>query len=233
MVLVCHEHKFIFLKTRKTAGTSVEMLLEPLCAPAGHTVAERTHAIVSEKGVVGSRLIPVPDNPLHKFVFFLRHPNERWQNHMAASDILKLLGKDRFKEYKKMPTVRNPFALAISQFNWRHRASLPTGDDYVDRFRRFVRDDLPDQKEITHHNDALIVDHAIRKEELQEDLEAFSREAGISLTQMQLPHAKDQRALRSKSPQPVELFDGTTADILRDKLDWMFRLGRYSREVPA
>jgi hypothetical protein len=29
-VIVDHEHKFIFVKTRKTAGTSVEVFLAPL-----------------------------------------------------------------------------------------------------------------------------------------------------------------------------------------------------------
>jgi hypothetical protein len=30
---VSHEHKFIFLKTKKTAGTSIELALTQLCRP--------------------------------------------------------------------------------------------------------------------------------------------------------------------------------------------------------
>ena len=32
-MIVSHEHKFIFLKTKKTAGTSVELALTELCGP--------------------------------------------------------------------------------------------------------------------------------------------------------------------------------------------------------
>jgi hypothetical protein len=32
-MIVSHEHKFIFLKTKKTAGTSIELALSALCGP--------------------------------------------------------------------------------------------------------------------------------------------------------------------------------------------------------
>ena len=32
-MIVSHEHKFIFLKTKKTAGTSIELALTKLCGP--------------------------------------------------------------------------------------------------------------------------------------------------------------------------------------------------------
>ena len=32
-MIVSHEHRFIFLKTKKTAGTSLELALSQLCGP--------------------------------------------------------------------------------------------------------------------------------------------------------------------------------------------------------
>jgi hypothetical protein len=32
-MIVSHEHKFIYLKTKKTAGTSIELALSRLCGP--------------------------------------------------------------------------------------------------------------------------------------------------------------------------------------------------------
>ena len=32
-MIVSHTHKFIFLKTKKTAGTSIELALSELCGP--------------------------------------------------------------------------------------------------------------------------------------------------------------------------------------------------------
>ena len=59
MTLVSHKHQFVFLKTRKTAGTSIEMLLEPFCAPPGHVPVERTEGMVTPHGVIGHRLQPI------------------------------------------------------------------------------------------------------------------------------------------------------------------------------
>jgi hypothetical protein len=33
-MIVSHEHKFIFLKSKKTAGTSIELALSQLCGPS-------------------------------------------------------------------------------------------------------------------------------------------------------------------------------------------------------
>ena len=44
MTLVSHRKRFIFLKTHKTAGTSVEVALEPLCAPNGAVTGEHYRA---------------------------------------------------------------------------------------------------------------------------------------------------------------------------------------------
>ena len=32
-MIISHEHKFIFLKTKKTAGTAIEAALSELCGP--------------------------------------------------------------------------------------------------------------------------------------------------------------------------------------------------------
>jgi hypothetical protein len=32
-MIISHEHKFIFLKTKKTAGTSIELAVSQLCGP--------------------------------------------------------------------------------------------------------------------------------------------------------------------------------------------------------
>ena len=33
-MIISHEHKFIFLKTKKTAGTAIEAALSELCGPS-------------------------------------------------------------------------------------------------------------------------------------------------------------------------------------------------------
>jgi hypothetical protein len=72
-MLVSHEKKFIYIKTIKTAGTSVEMALQPCCMPKGGVVTEWTDCSETKTGIVGAR-----------------GPNahsQLWWNHMPASVI--------------------------------------------------------------------------------------------------------------------------------------------------
>ncbi len=52
-MLVSHDYKFIFLKTRKTAGSSIELLLRPCCAAPGVKVPE-TEFLSSRHGIIGA-----------------------------------------------------------------------------------------------------------------------------------------------------------------------------------
>ena len=53
-MLISHRHRFIYTKTIKTAGTSVEIYFEEACIPPGSDI-ERGHGIpetVTEAGVI-------------------------------------------------------------------------------------------------------------------------------------------------------------------------------------
>lgn len=57
-MLVSHRHRFIFVKTRKSAGSSVELAFEPFARPEGSTPPGgewgfATEEMVTDAGVVG------------------------------------------------------------------------------------------------------------------------------------------------------------------------------------
>jgi hypothetical protein len=54
-MLISHYHHFVFIKTIKSASSSVEAFFQPLCTTPGHAVTERTPALISKYGVVGRR----------------------------------------------------------------------------------------------------------------------------------------------------------------------------------
>ncbi len=102
-MLISHRHKFIYLKTIKTGGTSVEIYFEPYCTdPARQTeVMHFRDAESSHWGVVGSR--GKQDHPV-------------WYNHAPASRIRKLIGEALWREYYKFCVVRNPYDRIVSFF---------------------------------------------------------------------------------------------------------------------
>jgi hypothetical protein len=56
-MLISHPHRFIYTKTMKTAGTSVEIYFEAACLPPSNGIAREhtTDEIVTEAGIVGRR----------------------------------------------------------------------------------------------------------------------------------------------------------------------------------
>lgn len=78
MVLVCHAHKFIYVKPRKTAGTSIEMAFEQACLPTGTQITQGRPALVSPECVIGAR-----DGD----GIFYRDGSSIWEGHTPAATL--------------------------------------------------------------------------------------------------------------------------------------------------
>src|SRR6185312_9079529 len=102
-MLISHRYRFIYTKTNKTAGTSVEAYFERYCMPDGewHPGHARDE-YDSEAGVIGYR----GENP----------KNKRWYNHMPAALIRQQVGETVWNDYYKFCVIRNPWEKAISGF---------------------------------------------------------------------------------------------------------------------
>src|SRR5437773_1040796 len=98
-MLVSHKHKFIYAKTIKTGGTSVESFFEPFCMHADEW--EFTHArdeYESTAGIIGYRGPALTDGQRVK-----------WSPHMHAADMRQQLGPTVYDSYFKFCVIRNPF----------------------------------------------------------------------------------------------------------------------------
>lgn len=134
MVLVCHTagRRFIFLKTRKTAGTSIEAALQVLIDEKDD-IEEETDERVMHAGIVGRRLqgqmlsnandrriLALQRN--HKSTY--RHqPHYRrarafWYHHKPAEEVKRDLGDGIWNSYLKISVVRNPWDKVVSMWKW-------------------------------------------------------------------------------------------------------------------
>lgn len=106
ITLISHRHRFIFVRTHKTASTSVEAALEPLCLPPGAPVGNHYRDMaVSEAGIVGAR--------------GGAYQNREWVAHMGAARIRRRIGFGVWRRYAKIAVVRNPYDRMVSMFWWR------------------------------------------------------------------------------------------------------------------
>ncbi|MEJ2058516.1 MAG: sulfotransferase family 2 domain-containing protein [Desulfofustis sp.] len=114
-MLISHRKKFIFTKTSKTAGTSVESFFEQYCMPKNQwSESHAREECVSEAGIIGCR-----GNDISR---------SKWYNHMPAKEIREIIGKDIWNSYFKFTVVRNPFDKLISGFHMLENKKLRYGN---------------------------------------------------------------------------------------------------------
>lgn len=183
-MLICHRYRFIFIKTVKTAGTSVEGFLEPLCTPPHHVVQHHTPTLISVAGVVGRRG-PKCSEPDHGYF-----------NHMSAAELRGRFAA--FELYRRFTVVRDPYDRAVSFFHFRAlqtegreglsleatQALLARGDgqQLKRQFAAFVhRHGVPEEQQRLCIDGQLAVQRWLRYETLSDDLAAIARDWQLPL----------------------------------------------------
>ncbi|MEM6620329.1 MAG: hypothetical protein AAF631_13660 [Pseudomonadota bacterium] len=232
MTLVSHDHRFIFLKTQKTAGTALEMALEPFCAPPGHKPKHWTQARVSAHGIIGARGLNVVDD------------DTAWFGHQPAADIRAALGDNTFDRYTKLTVLRNPFDKVISWFHWKRDKSgkalkHETRDETIAAFRRSLRQ--------VHRGGALtrfaaldwdvcaidgdlVLDRVLRTETLPYDLWSFAHDRRLDPARLCMEQPKTAARARDTITVP-DYYDARSERIVHDAFAWVFEIGDYSRQA--
>lgn len=197
-MILCKSRKFLFIKGRKVAGTSVEMALSALCGP-GDIVTPITPR--DEQARFPNNARNYSDDPDRERAYVERCvaglsvpvPEEKYFNHMSVSDVQTHFGD--LSGFEILFVERNPYFKAISWANWRlGQSRYNTGGELnsdVDRVRRQISQGLESGKILRVRNIDLYryrgaVPAGWRYETLQEQFAAWMKDKGIA----QLPHAK-------------------------------------------
>lgn len=228
-MIISHAHRFIFLKTQKCAGTSVEMALSMICGPDdivtgwGRQDAELQRQLGCEPRNFAIPLTYRPHLWKLRQLVGLRTSlaGSHYYNHMPASKIRQCMDPQLFDAYRKVTIVRNPWDREVSLYFWRFRKSTsrPTFERYMawPRYR-------PERKtfELYSIDGKIVADTILRYESLQQDFSQFVHSLGIDAA-IELPRAKGN--LRPRTTRDYhDFYDATTRDIVAR---------RYAREIEA
>ncbi len=197
-MIISHEHEFIFLKTAKTAGTSIEVYLagiagyDAVVTPAippevGHAPRNWQQWFNPTRELIGSAsLAPSTRRSNVRTVVSQFLTRKAYHEHMTANRVRRRLGMRRWNRYYKFSFVRNPWDRAISRYWFRtggdpHR---PSFDEYTCR-APLIRPTWP----VYALGDRVAADFVGRFESLLTDLAAVAAVLGLPAPD-QLPRAK-------------------------------------------
>ena len=140
-MIISHRHKFIFLKTVKTGGTSVEIALSRYCgdedvvtpiSPADEPT--RLELGITPRNYLAPRAAySLPD---YYRLLMQREEKKLYWNHITAAEVRDRIGADIWNSYFKFTIERNPWDKTISDFYWRgSRGGPQTLDAYFRKYR--------------------------------------------------------------------------------------------------
>ncbi len=166
-MIICNPLKIIFVKTKKTAGTSFEIALSKFC----------------ESNCVITPLTP-NDEALRKSLGFRKAQNYKniyWKeyrlktdgmfsSHISASILCETIPKEIWNNYKKITIFRNPFETIISKYFW------IGGEKTGMHFSNFVKKNkslLKDNLRIAPLKGKSKLDFYLKYQNIEEDLQSL------------------------------------------------------------
>lgn len=220
-MLVSHRHRFIYTKTYKTGGTSVESYFEPFCmAPGEWTLAHERGEYVSEHGIIGYRGAHRPENC-------------RWWNHLPAERIRAQLGEAIWNAYFKFCVVRNPFDKLISAYYFQQSRGLfqPHADEADSAaFERWLRSaKLPSDRNKYVIDGQPCLDFVARHENLHADLARVCARLDLPWEPERLPSFK--AGIRPPEAVAARLYNEASREIVREA--YAFELREFGYGFPA
>lgn len=200
-MIVSFTHEFVFVKTRKTAGTSVEIVLSAWLGeadiaspitPADELLRRdyggRPRNFAEDPAEEAALLAAIAGGDPAAVAAVMAGRRWRFRNHFPASRIRAALPRDFWVRAFKFAVERHPYDKALSFARYKHQAT--GGDvgfaDFLDaqielgRYRNF---------DLYADRDGLLVDEVIRYDRLWPRLEELAARWGQLLPQP-LPRAK-------------------------------------------
>lgn len=223
-MIISHRHKFIYIKTIKTASTSVESALSAVCGPDDviTAAAERFMSYRTGEAKAQNYRLDHPDVPTQKVWRRLLgrpiryyHPEIGYYEHMPAWRVRRYIGDEIWNSYYKFSFERNPWDRQVSYYAYKTRGADPKPG--FDRFNRNKKKAFVPNYDLYAIDGKVALDFVGRFENLQDDFAAVAEKLGLSKG-LTLPRA-------NTSERPTEyrhFYDDKSRDMISQ---W------YEREI--
>jgi len=178
-MIISHKYKFIFIKTRKTAGTTIEYNISKylgendIIPPSNQSIYLSQNYIYDTK--ISKFLKKVKLNKIGRTF------EKKFTEHEHAFDLKKKINQNFFDNYFKFCVEREPVDKCISYYFMRKNSSTSTTikqnmtwDDFVQKKR------FPVDSNMYSYGNKLLVDKIIKYENLENELTEILNDRGIN-----------------------------------------------------
>lgn len=240
-MIVSFRHNFVFIKTHKTGGTSVELSLSPSCGPDDILTPlaiedERARMVegrVLARNFYGERWLEnaycksVIDNNLvrHRRIARRTRQEGHFYNHMPAEQIAERLPARFWQSAFKFTVERHPYEKAVSMAYYRLALRNLSLDHFQEVLQQVIERGEMEESEAYSINGEIVVDLIMRQETLDDDFSAVCRRLGIQTAHGVLPRAKT--GLRRDSRSASEILAEAQKNRIGDQCQRMMHLLDY------
>ena len=214
-MIISHKHKFIFFKTRKTAGSSIQVALGEHCGKNDIITGQYRKGIDDNSHSAG----------LNMDKFYTNHPHPELIP--TKSFIQNNIGEDVWNSYFKFAFVRNPYDIAVSRYHWDRKKRKRQDEISIDDFQKWVKDgDLTNEDWLYKYiatNNGIELDFVGRFENLNNDLDYICERIGIP--NLDLGFLKS--GFRDKKLKYTEYYDDETQNLVNNFFDIDLNLFNY------
>ena len=187
-MIISHKYKFIFIKTRKTAGSSIEYNLSSLLGE--HDIITPLNGIpkaekhLSKNYIIDTKLSTffkkIGLSKISKFFLYKIKPHEH------AYKVRKIVGEKVWRTYFKFCVEREPVDKCLSYYFMRKYSSTSSKKRKDMIWSDFVnKGNFPIDYNFYTHNDELIVDKIINYENLNNELNEIFNYLNLPLKKLE------------------------------------------------
>lgn len=231
-MIICYSQNFLFVKTRKTAGTSVEIALSRVCSDA-----DVVTPLIEQNGEEELRRAEGGHPPCNWKKTIPQHRTwAEWRElllsgkrtrmftqHSTAADIKHAIGESMWNRLFKFAIERNPWDRAVSRYWWeKHRREdrfvKVHGRPYpgiTESLRYYAEHKLSWISNWDHYtiDDQIAVDKVLFYEQLSDDLEDLKRQVGIE-GDISLPERRAKSGFRPEGRHYSEILSEEDRDLI-------------------
>lgn len=230
-MIISHKYKFIFLKTSKTAGTSLEIALSKFCNSNDiiTPISEEDESLRKDLGYTSPQNYKFDlseynlSDYFNLLVKFRKRRKKEFYNHITSKEVKYLVDNNCWNNYYKFCFERNPWDKVVSQYYWKTKDPRPPMKEFLKT--RHLKGLKKRGYNIYTIDNEISVDKIYKFEDLKESLIHLQKKLSLP-EEIILPRAKSKYRIDKR--HFTEMFDDEEKLTIQDEFSDEIKLFNYS-----